>query len=55
MGEWLAYKIAWLLPRRVVYYALIRAWAHATTGRWGTDDATDISCDDVVVRWRLPR
>lgn len=43
--------IAKRLPRRVVYFALIRAWAFATTGRYGTTIATHITADEVVRRW----
>lgn len=53
MNEWLARKVAWLLPRRVVYHAAIRAWAHATTGAYANTIATDILCDEVVRRWEL--
>lgn len=49
--EW-AQRVANALPRRVVYWALIRAWSHATTGpRYGTTDATAVPMDEVLRRW----
>jgi hypothetical protein len=48
----LAHRLAFLLPRRVVYWAVIRAWAYATSGpRYGRTVATAIRCDEVVQRW----
>ena len=49
----LAWWIAWKLPKRVVYLALIRAWAHATTNGYGSTDATLVTMNEVVKRWEL--
>ena len=43
--------LAWLLPRRVVYFCVIRAWAFATCGEYGTTVATEVTADEVVQRW----
>lgn len=51
--EALAFWLAWKLPKRVVYLALIRAWAHATTGDYGTTDATTITANEMVKRWGI--
>jgi len=39
------------LPKRIVYHALIRAWAYATTGEWSGETATSVTTDVVVKRW----
>ena len=39
------------LPQRIVYHALIRAWAYATTGGWSHELATSIAASEVVARW----
>ena len=45
--------IAWHLPRSVVYHALIRAWAHATTGQWSDTEAPAVTADEVIRRWEI--
>lgn len=47
----LARWIAWHLPQAVVYHALIRAWAHATQGRYGDTVVPAVTADEVVRRW----
>ena len=47
----LAMHLADMLPRCIVYYAVIRAWAEATTGQWSHEDATSVGVSDVVKRW----
>lgn len=46
-----AMKIAWLLPHSVVYWCAIRVWAHATTGRYGSELATAVTFDRALDRW----
>ena len=46
-----AMHLADMLPRYIVYYAVIRAWAEATTGQWSHEDATGVTASDVVKRW----
>lgn len=43
--------IAWCLPRRVVAWAFIRVWAHATTGDYSSEDATALLAVDALRRW----
>jgi hypothetical protein len=53
-GGWkdrVAGQLAWWLPRRVVYFALIRGWAYATTGRYGSTIAPEVTADEVLRRW----
>ena len=44
---WLANR----MPRQLVYWCLIRALAHATTGRWSEQRVCDVKAKDVVNRW----
>lgn len=47
--------IARRLPRRVVYYAAIRLWAHGTTGRYGRTIAPELTVADAIERWEPAR
>ena len=48
IAEW----ISWKLPKRVVYFAVIRAAAHATThGAYGATDTNKITALQVLKRW----
>ena len=54
LKEKLAIKIAWLLPRRVALWAMIRVAAHATSGRWGHEYAGDVDYAKMHDRWSHP-
>ena len=43
--------LAWRLPRRLVYMAVIRAWAHATQGPWSGDIVTEVRVGTALNRW----
>lgn len=43
----------WKLPRRWVYWCVIRAVSHATTGQYGKDSPTSITFDTVLKRWEV--
>lgn len=47
VAKWVAYR----LSRRVVYWAAIRLGAHASTGKWSTTMATDMTFFDALERW----
>ena len=51
MKEWIAQQIAYLLPRRIVYWATIRAGAHATTGQWSDQEVPAVTLMDTLKRW----
>ena len=51
ISERLIRVIVWQLPRRVVYWAAIRALAHATTGKYGTQIVPELMAMDVLKRW----
>lgn len=49
--EWLAIKVAWLLPRRIALWAMIRVAAHATQGPWGNEHPDSIGYKEMHDRW----
>ncbi|MEI7999105.1 MAG: hypothetical protein WCH62_06340 [Candidatus Omnitrophota bacterium] len=44
--RWLSYK----LPKKLVYFTVIRAWANSTSGKYGNESPTGISCELVIER-----
>lgn len=44
-------QIAYLLPRKVVYFCAIRIWAHGTTGKYSCDNAAQSTIADMIARW----
>jgi hypothetical protein len=53
MNRWncWAMKIAWRMPRWVVKWCLVRAVAHATTGKYADTVVNGILAQDVLDRW----
>jgi hypothetical protein len=51
--EWLAIKIAWMLPRQVALWAMIRVAAHATTGQWGNESPSELDYRKMHDRWAV--
>jgi len=47
----LAASVAWMLPRRLVYWAAIRATAHATAPPYGNTEVPAIPAMEVLRRW----
>ena len=45
-------KLAAILPRKLVYYAVIRLWGYATTGKYGNTEVPAITIDEAVRRFR---
>lgn len=41
-------KIVGWMPRRMLYFAVIRAWAIATTGKYGDRTPDSLRWDDVL-------
>jgi hypothetical protein len=58
MAKWretLVCWIVWHLPRSLVYWATIRLFAHATTGRWGSETPDSVTIWTALKRWeRVP-
>lgn len=46
--------IAWALPRKIVMWATVRCFAHATTGKWGHTCVSDLDYSEVMKRWEEP-
>lgn len=56
IGSWYAsdtfrMKIAWLMPRWLVYWCAIRLIAHATSGEWSHQIVPDLKAMDALERW----
>lgn len=49
--ERIAMKLAWLLPRRLAYWAAIRVIAHATQGKYETQIVPELYAMDALQRW----
>ena len=43
--------LVWRLPRWLIYWATIRLWAHATTGRWSHETPVGMEVNEVLKRW----
>jgi hypothetical protein len=46
-----ARRVAWLLPRKVAYWATLRVGAHATTGRYGHQVVPELTFFEAIERW----
>ncbi len=44
-------KVAWILPRRLVYWCAIRFGAHATTGKHAGPVVSDMTYFEALERW----
>lgn len=44
-------KIADWMPRKLVYFCVIRCWSHATTGPWSSCAAPDVTIEQALKRW----
>lgn len=51
LRERIIMKIVWALPREIIRWALVRAAAHATMGRWGMEEPSTVTVFKVMDRW----
>ena len=51
MLDKIAMKLAWWLPRRVVYWCAIRLGCHATQGQYSDQVVPDLNFVDALKRW----
>jgi hypothetical protein len=51
MTERFIIALAWLLPRRLVYWCAIRLGAHATQDAYENQIVTELSFVDALKRW----
>lgn len=64
--RWVAHDICWKLgidrakiciwfvrqlPRKLIYWCLIQAWAEATSGEYGNEIVTKTTMGDAIDRW----
>ena len=49
--ERLFMRFMWSLPHSWMYMAVIRVWAHGTSGRWGTTAPDDLTWNEALKRW----
>lgn len=52
MTEWIAEKIAYLLPKRVLYFAVIRVGADATCTTFSSRSPCEVSITDLLLHMR---
>jgi hypothetical protein len=51
MIERLWVNLAWLMPRRLVYWCAVRLLAHATTGRYSRTVVPELDALTALRRW----
>ena len=54
MKEKFAIKVAWILPKRIVYWCVIRLIANATQGTFSGQVVSDLTLLDALKRWQNP-
>lgn len=47
--------LAWVLPRRLVYWCAMRVGAYATQGKYGTQEVPALLFMDAMKRWEDER
>jgi len=47
----MAMKIAWLLPKKIVYWAAIRLITHATTGKYSDVVVPELTAMEALDSW----
>jgi hypothetical protein len=52
MADYIYQKIAWLLPKKLVYWCAIRLLSHATVGKYNNQVVPDLKAMDALERWR---
>lgn len=51
MTETICIKVAWMLPRKLVYWCAIRVGAHATQGQYSNQEVPALTFMDALKRW----
>lgn len=49
--EKIEWKIAYLLPKKVAYVAMIRLFAHGTSGKYGDTLVSEVTAMEILDRW----
>lgn len=53
--EALIMQFVWAMPRVFIRWAVVRAVAHASTGKWGMEHPGRLKAFEVMDRWELPQ
>jgi hypothetical protein len=51
MLEKITIAMAWMLPRKLAYWAAIRVGAHATQGEYSNQEVPALTFIDALKRW----
>lgn len=51
MADKIAMKLAWLMPRTLVYWCAIRVGANATQGKYSNQVVPELAFMDAIERW----
>lgn len=51
MSDKIMLKLAWLMPRKLVYWCAIRVGANATQGEYSNQVVPDLNFIDALKRW----
>lgn len=43
--------VAYALPKRIAYFAMIRIFVHGTTNKYGNTVATEVTAIEILKRW----
>ena len=53
ISELIAYKIASILPKVVIYQCVIRMWARTTMGEYYDTNVQNTTVSEMIERWQL--
>ena len=53
-AEKMRIKLAWAMPKWLVYWCAIRLVAHATSGEYGSTIVPELTAMDALKRWGAP-
>lgn len=51
--EKMLFKIAWLLPKKLVYFCAIRLMSNATVGKYSNQEVPELTVIDALKRWEF--
>lgn len=53
--NWFYMHVAWMMPRRLVYWCAVRVGAHATAGQYSDQVVPDLNVMEALKRWDAKR
>ena len=54
MKDRISMKLAWMLPKRLVYWCAMRMIAHATSGEYSNQEVPGLTAMTAIERWAEP-